>query len=376
MIALRESVFLAGYTRISQCNREVRIRRDRSVYLGELRKHFPIILGGIAVSKPDATGIVYRGDVSLFFRKLSVAYIRSLICCARSGCAFIFLPVGILYAPALAWRFLMRRPVVVYIGNGFLREVNCYFKQRKWVKGVTWLLLHVFLIGRANLAFARGKFLTGIAEEIGAKSVMTKPLLVDVKRGELSEPRTSDGINIGFVGKDFPGKGLDVLFRALGILRQNQPQLRGVLHVCGCSAPFLDQCREGINIAPQWGIQRHGDMLGPEELIDTIRGFDVLIVPSTTYPEGVPRVIDEAIAAGVPVIASSLPSIRIEYPQGEVRLFDVGSPESLACQLESFHADLSPARFRPAMEGDHMRRAAEQHATYIKKFGINLRQTS
>jgi len=59
----------------------------------------------------------------------------------------------------------------------------------------------------------------------------------------------------------------------------------------------------------------------------------VLIVPSV-YPEGVPRVIDEAIIRGVPVIATSVGGIPQEYPNGEVMIVPPKDSDALSLALD------------------------------------------
>jgi glycosyltransferase involved in cell wall biosynthesis len=59
------------------------------------------------------------------------------------------------------------------------------------------------------------------------------------------------------------------------------------------------------------------------------RNASVVIVPSI-FPEGVPRVIDEAIVRSIPVISTPVGGIEEEFPNGEVVFAQPRNPEALA----------------------------------------------
>lgn len=87
--------------------------------------------------------------------------------------------------------------------------------------------------------------------------------------------------------------------------------------------------------------------LNPSEVIGELLRHDVLILPS--YKEGYPGIIIEALAVGMPVIISDLPSIREMLTGNEGIFIRPGDPESLkeavlAINQESF-ANFSKAAF-------------------------------
>jgi len=55
---------------------------------------------------------------------------------------------------------------------------------------------------------------------------------------------------------------------------------------------------------------RYEGSLNPDEVLDTLRLYDVLVLPTYWKGEGYPGVILEALSIGIPVIASNLKSIR------------------------------------------------------------------
>jgi len=104
-----------------------------------------------------------------------------------------------------------------------------------------------------------------------------------------------------FVGRLLESKGILVLLDAW---RQVRGDLE--LHVVGYGE------REGEMVRCATAdprIHYHGFLHG-EALAEVYRRCDILLMPTTTYPEGFPRVIGEAWAFGLAVISSNVGGIR------------------------------------------------------------------
>ena len=107
-------------------------------------------------------------------------------------------------------------------------------------------------------------------------------------------------IMVGFLGRLVPEKGLLVLLDA--IARNVRLHLR-----IGGSGPLLDDLRERAAAA---GVADRVELVGPvdpDDVVDFLRGLDVLAVPSLPTPswtEQFGRVAVEAMACGVPVVSS------------------------------------------------------------------------
>jgi glycosyltransferase involved in cell wall biosynthesis len=69
--------------------------------------------------------------------------------------------------------------------------------------------------------------------------------------------------------------------------------------------------------------------LPPEELDDLMRSAAFLVVPSTWYEAGVPLVIIEALARGLPVLGSAIGNIAELASSGALHVFECGSVDSL-----------------------------------------------
>jgi len=140
-----------------------------------------------------------------------------------------------------------------------------------------------------------------------------------IYNGVAGPPRAGErrraGPRIGCIGRIAPEKGQREFLRAASIVHRALPQCQFIV----CGAPLFSDAR-----ARRYAAQVRAEAAGlPVEFSGwvadvhaALAGLDLLLVPSTV-PEATPRVILEAYAAGVPVIA---------FPSG-------GIPEIVASQF-------------------------------------------
>lgn len=137
---------------------------------------------------------------------------------------------------------------------------------------------------------------------------------------------------IGVIGRISPEKGQVEFLRAARLLSKSHPDWRFI--ICG-DALFddptasayrgkLDELANGLPV----------EFLGWRSRVDEVLAeLDLLVVPSTQEP-GAPRVILEAYAAGVPVIAfatGGIPEILFDGDSGF--LVDPPTPEALSARI-------------------------------------------
>lgn len=105
---------------------------------------------------------------------------------------------------------------------------------------------------------------------------------------------------IGYVGRLSPEKGVDVLLKAVQALRASSlPDVKVVLVGTGPDEAALKRMAKVLGIEP--GALFMGSRL-PSEIPDWIAAADALCLPSRR--EGCPNVVLEALASGVPVVAT------------------------------------------------------------------------
>jgi teichuronic acid biosynthesis glycosyltransferase TuaC len=182
------------------------------------------------------------------------------------------------------------------------------------------------------------------------------PMGVDLEHFRHLRPAVPDPVRgrplVVFVGRLVGIKGVDVLVDA--VARLNQP---AQLVVAG-AGPEREQlerrAREVAAEHPGLSIRFAGEVRGTGR--DAIfAAADVLVVPSLDLPsgrtEGTPTVALEALAAGVPLVASDVGGLREAVGSAAV-LVPPGNPDALAVGLRRVFADpqASAARVRQGRE--------------------------
>jgi glycosyltransferase involved in cell wall biosynthesis len=165
----------------------------------------------------------------------------------------------------------------------------------------------------------------------GAAAVVER----DAARERLGIPK--DEFTIGWVGRLSAEKGPDVFVDAIAHLSQPTPSAAFVGG--GPDEPALREraLRHGVEERVRWlGIVPGAGAL--------LAAFDMLVLSSRT--EGIPIVLLEAAAAGVPIVATRVGGVPSMFPDGEVLLVPPDDPGALAAAVDAVRADPSAARER------------------------------
>jgi glycosyltransferase involved in cell wall biosynthesis len=136
---------------------------------------------------------------------------------------------------------------------------------------------------------------------------------------------------IGYIGRLTEGKGISVLLKAFARLKLNSTRLA----IVGDG----EQLHELEQRVATLGIGDSVCFFGfRNDRFAFLRGFDVFVLPSRS--EGTPRCLMEAMAVGVPVVATDIPGCR-DLVEDNVTglLFPVDDDESLADRLSVMLAD-------------------------------------
>lgn len=193
---------------------------------------------------------------------------------------------------------------------------------------------------------------------IGAR--MADPIPPAVTPGPQRPQRAvpADGGTIGFVGKEWKRKGLDIAIRVATLLRQRRPRLQ--LLIVG---PEEAQIRALLSQLPM-----PARCPGWVDSASFYPEMDVLLHPARAEPYGM--VIAEAMAARVPVVISDrcgIAPIVDQAGHGAVIPFNA----SLQSWAEACDAALSRTRPPPAYERSWARVAEEHLALYRGLVGLS-----
>jgi len=217
-----------------------------------------------------------------------------------------------------ATSILTRKPLVVSF-----RGDDGYLARDRWV----WRVLARWVIGRAATIAPVSRELLEIIRELGVPERKCHLPRFGVDTGMFYPSKrpaiTGKEVRLLFVGSLIERKGLHDLLQAL-----SDPALAGVRLLVvgeGIQGPLLMELSEklGLSKRTQWlGVQ------SPVAVAQLMRSVDLLSLPS--YMEGRPNVVNEAMASGLPVVATRIGGIPDMVREGETAyLFEPGNIEEL-----------------------------------------------
>lgn len=258
----------------------------------------------------------------------------------------------------LAWRRVMRRaslaegqdhlPVFVTTCHGFYRPHWFSFPA-------TW--------GRAVIAVSEA-----MAQHLIQSFGVTWEQLRMIPRGvdltqypfrDLTQDASRTTWTIGVIGRLTPIKGHPVLLRALASVVKQVPKV--LLLVVGDAPPEKQSYEQELRrLVQQLGLEKQVSFVGRrQEIPPLLSTMDLLVMPST-YQEGFGRVLIEAGASGVPVIASRVGGVTEIIEDGRTGLLvPPNDPAALAQAIVRLLKDRSSA----ARMSRQLRRRIEQEFT-------------
>jgi glycosyltransferase involved in cell wall biosynthesis len=216
--------------------------------------------------------------------------------------------------------------------------------------------VHEATIGHAILRLSTRAL--AVSEAVAAHLRSVEPRLavdvvpngVDLSRFIPGDHTPHDGLHVGFLGRLVQNKGPKVAL--LAIAEAVRSGVDASLSFVGDGPERTNLERLAVDAGVRDRVRFEGFRPDPEALL---QGIDVLVRPSTT--EGMPLGVLEAMAAGVPVIASDIPGNASLVRDGTSGLLvPIGDHVALALGLQRLSRD--PA-FRARMREAGLRIARE-----------------
>ena len=133
-----------------------------------------------------------------------------------------------------------------------------------------------------------------------------------------------------FVGRLHPQKGVDVLLRAAAALRARRPQQDVRFELVGDGPSRVELIALGRDLGLDGQVRFHGDR---DDVATLLGAADVFVLPSRA--EGISNALLEAMAAGLPVVATAIPGNTDVISDGrDGILVEAEDPASLADGIE------------------------------------------
>ncbi|MGA0617008.1 glycosyltransferase [Paracoccus sp. KR1-242] len=160
--------------------------------------------------------------------------------------------------------------------------------------------------------------------------------LAEIASETAAEMQVKSG-RFAFFGQATPTKGLDVLVRAAALIEARDETFTVPLsiEIHGVDRDSFSRMWPDLEIPASVHFRGR---YRPQDCIDIMRGYGWIIIPSIWW-ENSPVVIQEARAAGTPMIASDIGGMA-EKTQGWGLQFRTADPAALASAILSVHGDV------------------------------------
>lgn len=284
--------------------------------------------------------------------------------------ALLYMPASAPLLPSMPFARRLLQSMVVYLGVDH-RYWSTYTRSAR-VPGSPLLfkLAHEYPMRIADAVIVRGQYLSSLASSFNECVEETYPLGsmdLDIRRTE-RVPGVAGPGRILFVGRVVWFKGLRDLLEATRLLVEAGQRVHLDIVGDGADREAIEKWVHEVQFNDY--VSFHGYVDKKEQLSQLFSDADVLVVPSSDS-EGVPRVIDEALASALPVIATDVGGIATEFIEDELMLVKARDPQVLSRAISAMLFDhniralyLEGAKRRQKKWGSYTG-AAQQHAEIL-----------
>ena len=193
---------------------------------------------------------------------------------------------------------------------------------------------------------------SAVAEALVSRLGYPKSALTVVRNGVQLRPPAPTGAAVGTLSVLEPVKGLDVFLQAAQQLALERPGLPIIIFGAGSQEAALR------GLARDLGLADRVEFAGHTPALEALGRLAVLALPSLM--ENCPMAMLEAMAAGVPVVASRVGGIPEMAPTGAASLVPAGNPRALSDAIGALLDNAAGRRAQAARARAHVEQEASQ----------------
>ncbi|MBI5356000.1 glycosyltransferase family 4 protein [Candidatus Collierbacteria bacterium] len=152
----------------------------------------------------------------------------------------------------------------------------------------------------------------GLLHNLSKSSYILPPVIMSNEQKIMNNEKREQKFIIGFAGRIAEDKGLEYLLEALSILKSENKNvdliIAGNMNAVGENS-YIKKINNRLKEI-KFKVNFSGE-IDPENMFEFYRKIDLLVLPSVNRTEAFGMVQVEAMLAGVAVVASDLPGVRI-----------------------------------------------------------------
>lgn len=208
------------------------------------------------------------------------------------------------------------------------------------------------IINAADYVSATSHMLADSTRELigGDKKIEVIPFGVDLNHYQFKQRKPKDYIHIGTVRKLTPKYGLEFLIKAVARLAESGYKVKLTIVGKGELRSSLEALARQLEIA---NIVDFVGFVPNPQVVDYLQQFDIFVMPSVEEGETFGVAAVEAMATGLPVIASRIGGLHEVVEDGKTGLLiGPGDVDSLFEALKTY-LDFAELRYSHGSEGRH-----------------------
>jgi glycosyltransferase involved in cell wall biosynthesis len=217
---------------------------------------------------------------------------------------------------------------------------------------VAYRVVEARLMGRADAVVVPSQATLDLARTLGYR--MDRAVIVH-NGVDVEWIVASRGASIGMLTALEPVKGIEVFLQAAALIHAREPTVRFVIFGTGSQLALLDEQARRLGLGD---VVRFAGRVTAATALGELR---VLVV--TSHFETSPMAVLEAMAAGVPVVATRVGGIAELAPDGAMLIVPPNDPAAVAEAICSTIADPDAANARAEEARAHVRTARSATAT-------------
>ncbi|MCS4098010.1 glycosyltransferase family 4 protein [Salinibacter ruber] len=255
---------------------------------------------------------------------------------AKGSNVIVFMPGGVRVSPVMRLASKQAKSFGVYLANDFVNYASESGYNK--IPGGDNLYLGAYKTSMivSDFVIARGKKLSRIARRFCENVYETIPIgHINVEEShKWTLKSTGKKPTVLYMGKLIKEKGIEDLIDAVSAINKRNESCEVEMYIAG-EGPYKKEAEHYVGKKDNVNNATFLGWVDDKKVLRSLWGrADVLVMPSSKYKEGVPRVIDEALNRKVPVVATRVGGVEMEYQNGEVLLVEPSNVRQISSAIE------------------------------------------